>query len=589
MKQCKKIILSAAALLLMLTGCSESDGKNSSNTLTIMTFQRNYEPLREALKEKYPDISLEIQSYKGRNSTVYIKTLLETGNAPDIVTAAYVLPDELQEQSLIDLSAHSFVTNYEMNILSGSDVNGGIYLLPSAYTISGIMYNKTLFEKHGWEAPQSFEELCGLVPEIKAAGVDLSACDTQYPGSGFSYLMDIAGTDFEGYQYSEKWRDGFMNGTANADHLRKTADYMQRWIDIGMLSMPSEPVTDSKTKQHFTDGNTAFLISANGFRFTRNEDGTGDRYGIIPWLSEDGTSNILITKVPRYYGLNKALENDPKKLENALRVMEFLSSEDGQLALLGGKNDAFVLPLRDYSSDFGSGYSDVFDLVRSGNMMPFVYDGWEDHIVGIGNSVYSMMEGRISPEQLITEINANRDKVLEAGGNEIYAEVSEDMSKEEVAHLMGAAFAEAVGADCSLVSVGEYHEGFKENPYGVNGCLFAGTKVDEQLLCTVNPLGWSDPIYTMEMTGAEVKELAGYGLDLHGDGNTFPYVLTVTDGVTLDDDTVYTAAVPIETEENMKKYSAVQTDVTGQDAAVEYIKHLGGTLSPECTVQSVGK
>ena len=53
---------------------------------------------------------------------------------------------------------------------------------------------------------------------------------------------------------------------------------------------------------------------------------------LMPYLSEDGTQNVFVLKVNRFYGLNKKLEQDPQKLEDALKVMRVLSTVEGSSA-----------------------------------------------------------------------------------------------------------------------------------------------------------------------------------------------------------------------------------------------------------------
>ena len=79
------------------------------------------------------------------------------------------------------------------------------------------------------------------------------------------------------------------------------------------------------------EGNTLFLLgSKNGIGET---DDTKDKFGLMPYLSEDGSQNVYILNVTRYHGLSKKLEEDPQKLEDALKVMEILSSVEGTTAV----------------------------------------------------------------------------------------------------------------------------------------------------------------------------------------------------------------------------------------------------------------
>ncbi|MCI5934162.1 MAG: extracellular solute-binding protein [Lachnospiraceae bacterium] len=47
----------------------------------------------------------------------------------------------------------------------------GIYALPYAANAAGILYNKDLFDEHGWEIPETWDEFIALCDTISAAGV----------------------------------------------------------------------------------------------------------------------------------------------------------------------------------------------------------------------------------------------------------------------------------------------------------------------------------------------------------------------------------------------------------------------------------
>lgn len=47
----------------------------------------------------------------------------------------------------------------------------GVYAVPYAGNAAGILYNKKIFEEHGWKIPQTWSELMNLCDEIQAAGL----------------------------------------------------------------------------------------------------------------------------------------------------------------------------------------------------------------------------------------------------------------------------------------------------------------------------------------------------------------------------------------------------------------------------------
>ena len=47
----------------------------------------------------------------------------------------------------------------------------GVYALPFAGNAAGVLYNKDMFEEHGWKIPETWSEFTALCDEIEAAGV----------------------------------------------------------------------------------------------------------------------------------------------------------------------------------------------------------------------------------------------------------------------------------------------------------------------------------------------------------------------------------------------------------------------------------
>ena len=101
-------------------------------------------------------------------------------------------------------------------------------------------------------------------------------------------------------------------------------------------------------------------------------DATTDEFGLMPYLSEDGSKNVYILSVGRYYGLNKKLEDDSQKLEDALKVMEVLSTVEGTSSLYPEASlKASLLPFKDAKAD-DTYYGDIVDAINAGNTAPLI-------------------------------------------------------------------------------------------------------------------------------------------------------------------------------------------------------------------------
>lgn len=566
-------ILTVIFAYLAMSFCSNYTSETVHKPLTIITARKDYTQFAKAFKEVYPEVELQFISYSGENATCYLDKILEAGQAPDIYTAN-ILPDkELQKKYLMDLSVYDFSAKYAVSRLNECSVEGAIYMLPCNYYVLGIYYNKTLFEKHGWSAPASFRELEELVPKIKEANVDVSATSLEYSGNGFQYLFNLGDTIFLRTPKGLEWIEQFLDGKVSADNAwQETIAYMQKWIDLGMIDGSWFEKTTSEAKYHFLQGNTAFYIHGGTFQFTQNEDGTGDRYGIIPWLSEDGSNNRYITNTTCYFGLNADLEKpeNKQKLQDALKFMEFISTEEGQRLLPGGKQQ--LLTLSDGSVKAVEEYREVIKMLDAGFSAPLTYAGWEDMIVPVGNECLKWYAGQSTGEQVIAAMNRAAKDSIENKTNAC-ANITENLTPEETARLVGTAFSKAVGAECSLISLGEYHDG-KENKFGVNGCLWSGP-VSDEIIGTVNPLGWVNTIKTAVVTGKEIKQLSKEGFDLFGDGNPFPYVLTIHDGSELDETREYTVVICGYTKAVKDAWNIQDTQVIGMNALRDYLTQLG--------------
>ena len=47
----------------------------------------------------------------------------------------------------------------------------GTYSVPYVANAAGILYNRDMFEEHGWEIPETWDELLALCDEIEAEGI----------------------------------------------------------------------------------------------------------------------------------------------------------------------------------------------------------------------------------------------------------------------------------------------------------------------------------------------------------------------------------------------------------------------------------
>ena len=561
-------LLAATAALTACGGKTETVKKD--DTHEVITFMAPYmeeEAFIEQVHSVYPKVNIEIVPYSGDNTTTCLQNMFEANDLPDICTLTVYDPMTYHvSDKLLDLSGYDFTDNYVESRLQEVSDNGAIYLLPSSYNCYGITYNKTLLREHGWELPNSFAELEALAAEAKEAGVDLCLPQIQYPGYGFQYLCNIADADFLGTLDGKLWQKDYLSGEANVSNtpgMMQAMAYVQKWKDIGMLNDSGDALDDNVTRQRMTEGNTLFLIG--GTNGIVESDDNADKFGLMPYLSEDGTQNVFVLKVNRFYGLNKKLEQNPQKLEDALKVMRVLSTVEGSSALIPAKTlKCSLLPFKDAKAD-DTYYADVADVLNAGNTAPFIYSGWQNTIVTTGTKMLDFIKGDATMEDVIRQMDEDQDSVVNNTPDTITT-VTEELSQEDCAMLVGRCFAQATGSDLALVSLSTWIPGnpTDQNHHGVAAKLYAKGITDYDL-SVILPTGWNRTIQTVTLTGQQINDLLATGYDAYGNGKGYPYVLVSP--VQPDAGKTYQVAICGVSDQLAAEADVVDSGVVGMDAA----------------------
>ena len=580
------LVLAIACAACLVVGCSATGGNDAKSpqgtsnehpTITMNAPYNNMSTFYDLVHEKYPEINLEIIPYNGQDYTDYVNDMRKAGQMTDIYFCTYYVPGRSDDANdFLDLSSYSFTDSYAQSRLREVTNDGALYMLPLGYNALGISYNKTLLEEHGWTLPTNLAELEDLKTKCEAAGVIFCRDQLQYPGYGFQYLCNILDTSYLSTLDGMKWQNAFLAGDTTlreSDEMMQSMQLLNRWRDLGMLNADGTPDSDSATKAQMVEGNTLFLIGNSNS--LKTQEGATDEVGLMPYLSENGDQNVYILNVSRYMGLNKSLgeAGNEQKLEDALHVMEVLSTVEGMESLDPTQNVARLLPLKDAAPGEDSYYIDILDDLNNGHTASFVYSGWENAIVPIGNKMIEFVKGEAMLDDVVDAIDSSQSLITN-DTKKTFTTVTETIGTDDCARLVGISFGKAKGADAALVSTNQWihNTDVREmNKDGVSGSLFPLDVTDSEIV-SILPTGWKKNIQTVTLSGARIKELAQTGYDSTGDGSlVFPYVLVTKDGAELDDNATYT--IPICGASDAVKAEGGYTDsgILGLTAAEDYL------------------
>lgn len=174
----------AAAFGLMLcvaglTGCGQtaSDGKIE---VELVSYKPEavaaMEKIEARFNETHDDIHLTINS--PNEAMTILKTRFIRENYPDIVgiggdiNYSNFLDAELfMDISDLDVTADVKQAYADMDKELEFIPQDGIYALPYVANAAGVLYNKDMFEEHGWEIPETWSEFTALCEQIESEGI----------------------------------------------------------------------------------------------------------------------------------------------------------------------------------------------------------------------------------------------------------------------------------------------------------------------------------------------------------------------------------------------------------------------------------
>ena len=369
----RRLLAVLAATAALLSGCAQGGG---GGALTCSAWS-GYERFFALAGETYPEIPIERSPYEGGNRTGYSWVQMRADDIPDIFVTSQILDETLAKERLADLSGYDFINRFTTSVLDQVAVDGGIYLLPVNYGMYGIFYNQTLMEEHGWQVPQNFAELEALCGEIREAGLIPGVLGTQLTGNAFSTVFNLAKTDWLTTPEGVTWESRFLSGEADAAGMWEgTMDYVQRYMDLGMFTTDPE---DRNNPDVFLDylGNrkAVFCTAVMTLSITEIPE-TGDKIGMMPFISEDGSKNIYMYNPTSYIGISRRLTEpgNEEKLQQAVQLLSLLYSPEGQETFLTEETPCVLSVLE---SDVLSPDALVYDAqraMREGRAFPMTYE-----------------------------------------------------------------------------------------------------------------------------------------------------------------------------------------------------------------------
>ncbi len=596
-----------------------------------------YTALKELIKEEL-GYDVEFVYSNTLDTTNTMNQMIKNGDLPtDIIVTASRTNEEYQENAFLNLSTETNLPDlFTSNQIKQIDVDGSVYQLPFSTRLIGIEYNKTLFEEYNLELPSSLEEMIALKAKAEELGLKFSTTGATLTGHGFNYLFHLLGTNYIFGADGTEWLANYRSGNASIDEFKEEASYFEKFVEAGLFGsihsedwnastefketralfyfniindtysydgfqydddgkiVGAEYIGDEVVAEEATDGIAVEIDGKYVLYDEANEAHQGltrynipgatvlhDKYGSMPWISENGNSNCYVTYNNMYLAINKKLgeEDQAKRLAKIVDILELMTTDKAARLFTELYPDGYVA-VKDFSIDNTRLYADFADSVEKGYIMPWYYNEFDNEcIVSVGQVVNDYLLGKDTFENIFVELDKDNTAFLNHTPKTL-AKVSETLDYKDVAKLQCVANAlssqkvlDDNGIDAKIeVSILPYVNNINELPLEVNTPIVQSKiyKGDiEEVLLNSYIQGTAAPVI-VKMSGSDINALveSGYNTNTEfGVDKTFDIAVMTKNGISIDDSKSYYVAVPSKIlVDSYDKYLADGAVITKDDA-----------------------
>ena len=368
----RKNAISAVLAVAMLTaailpGCS-SGGDSGVTEIEILQYKPEaatyFDQVEEQFNASHDDIHLTISSPNDASTILRTRFIREDypdiiGIGGDINYSYYVDADILADVS--DYPGLADVKQSYLDILENLEITpkDGAYGVSYVANAAGILYNKDMFEEHGWEIPESWGELIDLCEEIKAEGIlpfyfgfrDTWTCLAPWN----SLAVDLAPADT-----CQRVNAG---ETTFSEEYVEVAEKCLELVSYGPEDPFAYGYNDACTA--FANGESAmYPIGSYAVPQILSVNPEMNIDSFVTPGNDDASKNTLNSGVDLMFAVTAECENK----EAAYEVLDFLMEDANIQAYIDDQN---AVPCKDGDFDLAPMLDGMTSFIESGNMTDY--------------------------------------------------------------------------------------------------------------------------------------------------------------------------------------------------------------------------
>lgn len=324
------------AVVASVAGCSNDAGGGGSETVTwaTVTSDKTGAEAAAAAFEEETGIKVEVTASGVDEYQTTLRTQLSSGTAPDVffLWAGDGNPMAMQVVSdaglVADLSDMDFADTIPEGFTSVSQNGGKTYTAPISSAGIGSAFNVTAMEENGWTIPTTWSDTLAFCAEVKAAGKTAFALAGGTPWNTQLISYALAPTLVYGPQpdFAQAMADGEVT-FADSAWVEAFDKYLEMQ-DAGCFQENALGTVYEDALDLVAKGEAMASVQVNASLAAIRQgapDGTEFTLAPLP-ATDDESETRMAAAMGAAYGINADASNP----EGATRLIEFLTSDEGQ-------------------------------------------------------------------------------------------------------------------------------------------------------------------------------------------------------------------------------------------------------------------
>src|SRR5690606_8410366 len=258
--------------------------------------------------------------------------------------------------------------------------DGSQYVLKYVFSVNGLWYNQALFDEHGWEYPQTWDDMLALCETIKS---DTDIAPWTYQGLYPQYMRSV----FDQLVY----KSGGWDATLKLDNLAEDAwtqepavtalQALQALYDNGYIMEGTEGLSHTEAQTFWIQGDAVFIPCGSWLENEMKDvlEGYPEFQMVVkptPSLTADDV--LPQSAVQAAAGEDFIVFANGKNVQGGKEYLRMLFSQEGARFFSEATKSLTVVEGAAEGLDLGSAFASVQDAIANAGGNTFVagYAGW---------------------------------------------------------------------------------------------------------------------------------------------------------------------------------------------------------------------